>query len=834
MFLLDLAVFTVPILGAFLTTWLLVPVVKRAAPLLGLVDMPSARRIHDRPIPRCGGLAVFAGFHIGCAILYLTPALRFSARLDVDWWRHMLLLSGLVAGIGLLDDMVEIKPLVKLGGQFAVASLAFAAGMRVTNVLGLQLPFLVNYGVTMFWFLGAMNAFNLIDGMDGVAAGLGGIAALAIGGQFILQRHPGDMLVALALAAACLAFLRFNFNPASVFLGDAGSMFIGFAIAAMALATNAKGTTIATVSVPLVAVGIPAFDTFLAIWRRSMRGMLHRGSATGAAAPSGRVFGADLEHLHHRLQRRGLSQRRVALVLYTGAVLLSLVALTSLVAHSHAIGIYVLTFMIGTYVVVRHLAYVELWYSTAVLLRGIRRPPRRTVAVLLYPILDLGLMSAALAAGLVLATPWQGVAGLRDAWLAYVPWWVSFPFFSMVAVQAYRRVWSRARVTEFALIGLALFAGVTVSFAVSEFLGFSLMPHHAVLYVVYAALVTPLILGLRVLPRLVQDIGGHLQFMCARHHREKVVRTLVYGAGCTCTLYLRERSFASPDPERRCRRVVGLIDDDTNLHGRYVHGCRVLGGIDTMEHMLSAREVDQVVVTANLPGHKMKQVQATAARAGVALVVWHTHFHAGEPADLRLRLGHLLHELTLQLVNLPAADIAEETDCVLARIAQVTAAKSCFLALQVDTFHDRDRDLALKGCWPPEMTSQQCLDTVRNMMADPDTAVRLNRATPFTMRDALMQQRHNDQCTDPTREADATTLKIVCPIRHANQFAGLLVLDAVPEGVAAEPENLRLLNALSHMAALGVIREEWESGNGILMRRSLATAPRPGLARAVK
>lgn len=808
----DLILFPLPLLGALLSTLLLVPLMKRVAPLLGLVDQPSERRIHKQPIPRCGGLAVFLGFHSGLAVLYLLPGMDFSMRLDGVWWWHLFLTSGLIVAVGLVDDMIEIKPLVKLAGQFAAASLAYWFGMRVTNLLGFRLPFLLDYGITVFWFLGAMNAFNLIDGMDGVAGGLGGIAALAIAGQLLLQQYPGDVLVALCLAAACLAFLRYNFNPASVFMGDAGSMFIGFMVAGLSLSTGAKGTTVASLSVPLVAVGVPAFDTFLAIWRRSVRRWLRRQHTSGGDK-SGEVFSADLDHLHHRLLRFGLSHRQVALMLYGLAGSLALVALLGLLLRSHTMAIYLLAFLVGVYVVVRHLAYVELWDSTTALVNGIRRPPRAAVAVVLYPAFDAVVLSVGLALSLWLLMPQASLGGIRSAWLLHAPWWIAFPFLGLVATRTYQRVWSRTRISEFAFTALGLLVGCVVGLATMEIFTSAGRAHLLALFFMYSGLVLMGVLALRVLPRLIQDVAIHVRNAHSHRQRQGTVRTLVYGAGYSCTLYLRARSFEPFDPESRYHVVVGLMDDDSNLHGRYVHGCPVLGGGGKLVEVLRERAIDELVVTVFMDEPAYQAMLDACAAAGVKVVRWRTNLQHHDLSDLHYTFDKLLATHAPRLLNLPMAQIGDEVDRLLEQASALAVAQGCFLA-RLPMVAEGGM-ISIRGWFPPDLGPAHCRAAVELLLADTVIAERLRAGETValkTMREILNGagvNRLNWQALD-------VESMIAVPVRFENRLIGILALEAVSSGLLWKDESLRMLSVLGNILGIGLLREGLSNVGGNL------------------
>ena len=272
-------------LAGMLAALVLTPVWRRFAPRGGFMDRPGGRKVHLRPVPRGGGAAVFVGFHVACAVVFLFPWKPFAGQLSIDWWFRFLPLSAGVVSLGLLDDRFDLKPLVKLLGQVALGAAAYALGFRLQNLFGFSLPGWVDAAATVFWFVALMHAFNLIDGVDGLATGIALIAAGGIGLSLVFRGSPGDVLLFLGFAGACLGFLRYNFYPASVFLGDAGSLFLGFTLAALSISTNSKASFMAGLGVPMLAVGVPLFDTLLAVWRRSMRRILNRAAGGRTRAP---------------------------------------------------------------------------------------------------------------------------------------------------------------------------------------------------------------------------------------------------------------------------------------------------------------------------------------------------------------------------------------------------------------------------------------------------------------------------------------------------------------------------------------------------------------------
>jgi len=607
-------------LSAFLATFVLTPLVERIAPRLSLVDMPEARRVHRRPTPTCGGIAVFAGFHVGCAAIFLMPWPFFEGHIEFGWWWRFLILSSILLAVGLVDDARNIRPLLKLLGQTLVAVLAFCLDMRVGNVLNLELRPAFDLLATVFWFLALINAFNLIDGMDGLAAGLAAIASLGLASSFVFRREPRDTMVMLSLLGACLAFLRYNFYPARIFLGDAGSMFLGLALAAVPLSTNAKGTLMASLGVPLLAVGVPVFDTMLAVWRRSVRRAMAKREGNGNNGTEGRLMQADLDHLHHRLARRGLSQRSVATWLYALNAALVVLGILLLLYRSHSLGILTVAFVAAVYVIVRHLAHVELWDSGRMIVDGLHRPPARVLPFIIYPMMDLALLASSSLAAIWLANVDAGFKAAVRLWVAYGPLWIGLPFLALMVAGVYKRVWSRARVTEYVIAAVALAAGTVLCGGTTYlFHGYD-DPRVMMRALLYGLFAVPLVAGERALPRVIQDAYAYARRE-KLHGSQASHNILLYGAGYRATLFLRAKSFDNVG-DGKPTVVVGFIDDDSNLHGRLVHGYPVLGGTVDLGDILDRHTVHEIIIAADIDEKPREDMIVAARASGVKLSEW--------------------------------------------------------------------------------------------------------------------------------------------------------------------------------------------------------------------
>lgn len=303
-----------PLLLSAAASLALTSLVIRGAKARRLYDMPTGgRHIHTRPVPRLGGIAVFASLVLG-VLAYAVVEMLGGGRVDGRFLTGILLGGGLVFAVGLRDDLRGVRPVAKLAAQGIAASIAFACGFRIEVIRlapelhialgGLALP------VTVLWVMLLSNAFNLIDGMDGLA---GGIALLALGATALVSMvdHNVELVpICLALIGALLGFMRYNVHPARIFLGDSGSLFVGFLLPILAVrgVYTAQGAVVTVV--PLFLLAIPLLDTSLAVARRWLRG-----------TP---VFGADRRHLHHQLLAHGFTAWQAVSLLYLGAIVLAL------------------------------------------------------------------------------------------------------------------------------------------------------------------------------------------------------------------------------------------------------------------------------------------------------------------------------------------------------------------------------------------------------------------------------------------------------------------------------------------------------------------------------
>lgn len=291
-----LSIYGFPFMLAMFVSYVLTPYIKKLAFKIGAVDRPDNRKVHKKIMPRLGGLAIYIAFMIGCV-----------ASMEITWDIFGILLGGtLIVALGVADDVYQLPAKIKLLGQIAAACVLVIFDIRiewVNNPLGgyfyldmLSIPF------TIFWVISFTNVVNLIDGLDGLAAGVSAIASLTVILVAVQMGYFHVAILTAALAGAIIGFIRYNFNPATIFMGDTGSMFIGYMLAAISVYGAVKTAATIALIVPAIALGLPILDTAFAIMRRYVNGRP--------------IFQPDKGHLHHRLLATGMSHKETVLFMY--------------------------------------------------------------------------------------------------------------------------------------------------------------------------------------------------------------------------------------------------------------------------------------------------------------------------------------------------------------------------------------------------------------------------------------------------------------------------------------------------------------------------------------
>ncbi len=583
----EYAVFCIYPVMAVILSWGLTRVCIHQLPRLGFVDLPDpTRRIHQHPIPRGGGIALIGAFFL-TSIFYCTQQ---SPDNDPAW--HFLFKFSLPALVilitGLLDDRYSLPSRLKLLGQIAAGVIIWFFGFRFESLFGIPLPGLLSLVATVFWVVAIINAFNLIDGMDGLASGLAIVAAGCMLTWTLLSRVPGHFSVYLLIfGGACLGFLRYNFAPARIFLGDTGSMFIGLFFAYISLQAVGKTVTITSLTVPLLAMGVPLLDVTLAFWRRFARKL---------ESPSVGIMTADREHLHHRLlahfRRLGQAafssgtQRRTAFCLYALGLVIALVGILamSLKATAPALG-YGLLLLVAV-LILRQLAGIELFDSTRVLF-SFYQPDRLLLLPVMLPLLDLLLLSGIhLACVMLFQLPdlFQ-----LSGWL----WHVAPVMLVLWLSGTYRVYWLRSGMNDFKqlleslLLGGLIGGGLFVVFRLPE------STRGPAMFLMYVLMVICCCSALRF---FCWYAGGFLlcHLYLKRSSDLELKRVVLVGGGLHCRIYL---NWFYGGNQIREEQVIGVIDDNPRFRHLRLYGKPVLGTSEELEELLRRYRFTRLIIT---------------------------------------------------------------------------------------------------------------------------------------------------------------------------------------------------------------------------------------------
>jgi UDP-GlcNAc:undecaprenyl-phosphate GlcNAc-1-phosphate transferase len=589
-----------PLPVALAVSGALTPAVRALARHFGAVARPRADRYHQRPTALLGGIAIFGAFAAAFALQWPTslPRLLWAVGCAVAMF-----------GLGLLDDLWSFRPLTKLVGQVAVAAAYTWAGPRLVYTFIGPLDVVI----TVVWLVGITNALNLLDNLDGLAAGVAAIAALFLSYFFWQAGLPAEAGVMLAMAGAALGFLVYNWSPASIFMGDCGSLFLGFLLASVTLLNESHRTRnlLATLGVPLLILLVPILDTTLVTFARR---------AHGRAVSQG---GTD--HLSHRLVALGFSDRATVTVIYLVAIASGAVAVLvrqlSIVMSIALVVLFLAVLVTGLLVVIRVRVYGA---PAARAARSDASPPADAEAtpavaprrgwrrwLLRFPLLLLGYDLLAVVFCYYLAF----LLRFGDNPLPFLRVFVgSLPV--VVAVQLallwasglYGILWHRISAWDVARLGVSVLMAVAGSVAAVTLLyRFELMSRAA--FVIDGVLLfLALLFG--------RYAGRATRMLSSQQDRQRDARTLLLGAGAAADAAGRELRESA----RWQMRPVGYLDDDPTKVGRRIRGLPVIGTLADLEGVVRANQVQRVLLAIReLPPEVVESLRSRCARMGVPL-----------------------------------------------------------------------------------------------------------------------------------------------------------------------------------------------------------------------
>lgn len=561
----------------------LTPLVRTLMTRLGAVDQPDARRVNRVPIARGGGLAVILSFFLtfGVAALLWPSVLVPSPFYPLIPW--FIAGAGVLLVAGLIDDLRGLSPLLKLSAQILAAALLCYGGAR------LMLP--ASWGawtaspwvyapLTLIWYVGIINAFNLIDGLDGLSSGLAIIATVGLAGVLFVVA-PGSMPVAcFILVGTLLGFLRYNYHPATIFMGDTGSLFLGLLLATLTLVTRREDAFVLTMGFSLLCIGMPLIDTVLAILRRTLRYILRR--VEGDASEGG-IMVADRSHVHHRLLNWARGNQRLAVWgLYGLALALVALGFLSICMRMSQATVFLIGFFAFATVIIRAMTDVELWDAGKLITRPGARNGSRLLTVPCYVIADLFSMIAVF--GLLI---WMGQDRLPKftgvQWLNLFLWYAVPVSVALVCVRAYTRIWGRSTRKDEMMLVLAIGMGSLVSHLLVCYVLPGVAPRALKFHLLWTLLLPLPIVHIRLLKTVfVQWLTASENQRLRKQSLEdaSIERVIFYGAGMNLRAYI---TLCEANVTRNHAALLGVLDDNPGLRGRIFRDLPILGPLEVFE-----------------------------------------------------------------------------------------------------------------------------------------------------------------------------------------------------------------------------------------------------------
>jgi UDP-GlcNAc:undecaprenyl-phosphate GlcNAc-1-phosphate transferase len=603
-------------------SFLLTPLVRSFAIKIKAIDLPGERKIHTRPIPRLGGLSIFIVFHLVLLAFSQFGFFHFpSGFLMGIHFGWILLASAIVLVLGSIDDFRRMPPSVKFLFQIVAGLIVALTCCRIEVIF---LPFgtfklgIFSVPATVFWVVAITNAVNLMDGLDGLAAGTSFIVCIAILGISLLGQNIVIALVSVILAGSILGFLRYNFHPASIFLGDSGSYFLGFIISLLSIMSGQKGTTTLAILVPIIALGLPIMDTALSMLRRLLKSLhimevdQEKNVVKFLFLDGWSVFKADRGHIHHKLLQMGFTQRKAVTILYAVSLTLGALALSSVYFKNINYALFITAIAFAFYVGVRKLGYTEI----QILTNGSLLPLFNTPVVsrrILRVFVDMGLISFAYYLAFILRFEGEFSLGIKNYYLSTFSLILVTKITVFYLLGLYGGAWRYAGISDvitmikavvFGCIASALFLWIIPGLGIHSW---------AVLLIDFNLLLI-FIVGARSSFRFLE------QFHLAKNHKGR--RVLIYGAGKR-GVYAVKEFISNP---RLDLSPIGFIDENPRYQGKRIIGFPVLGNFESLDGILAKNSISEVILCReDLSKEKVKRLAEICSSYHIPLRHYKTH-----------------------------------------------------------------------------------------------------------------------------------------------------------------------------------------------------------------
>lgn len=641
--------FVISFLLPVILSLLITPLVIRFANIIGATDKPGERKVHTTVMPRIGGLGIFLSAAISIAVVFSLFPEFFSEIVEGGRTTGILTFCFVsLFALGFWDDLKPLSPEVKFGVQFALAALIYIAGFKIsiiTNPLGMGMlnVEIIDFPLTIIWIVGITNAFNLIDGLDGLTSGVATIACISI---FSVAAMSGEMevaLLSLIVAGALIGFLRYNFNAAKIFLGDSGSLLIGFSLALLSIQSTAKLTTGFALLFPILVLALPITDTLVSMLRRLLGSFLKKYPNNDAPSLLRRMhgmFSPDKSHIHHRLLSMGLSHRGTVLVLYGVSIFFAFSAFlfTQIDTVERSITIAVglgIILILG----IKKLHYHEM----AIFNNGLMLP--------IYEKWILNRSSFIRLADILFITVSFSLSYLmvRNAFPSYIEFMDVNIMLAMILSLQFFTLWIsglyREKMSEFG-IGSALHITASVAYA-SAATGFLLLMMNTLPMIVTTQFI---ILNFYFLLTFVLGFRMAYQALSFWFNRAKKSgeSVLIYGAGENGSMVLH-KILSSP---KNSIRVLGFLDDNPDLEGKLMYGYPILGGHWKLTKAHQNNRVDSIYICdEGIKCENLKRLKETAYHLGISIKK--LNINLSDIDDRAVVNGEKMNEEAMQQRGLP-------------------------------------------------------------------------------------------------------------------------------------------------------------------------------------
>lgn len=593
------------------------PLIRLLAKKANICDIPSERKIHRKSMPLLGGVPIFISLNLTLLLGFILNN-TYIKELLLSRWRLLLACQIIILTMGIYDDIKKIQPRIKFLFQISVGIILILFGFGIHTISN---PFsgnvihlgLFSIPVTILWLVGITNALNLVDGLDGLAAGTSLIVCATIFAISYFNQNIGIGLVSLILAGSILGFLRYNFYPAKIFLGDSGSLLLGFLLAVLSIEGSSKGATLVAVLAPILALGLPIMDTLLSMIRRFSKSIdlvnyrAKNGRLKAAISNGISMFEADKDHIHHRLLKLGFSHKKAVIVLYSICVGLCIVAFLTVAWANFNITLFLFAILVSVFIGIKSLNYREL----KVLESGILLPLFKFPIIdkkLFQAFFDLLVISFSYYLSFILVL--RNFGGLeKTLFIKTLPFVLALKIIIFYISGLYKSSWRYSSIHDIIKIIKALVLSSVCSIFVLVLI-FGMKTFGGIIFFIMDFyLLLSFVAGYRVSFRIL-DSFYH------RNSADNGKKILIYGAGNKGSTVLKEirrngSYFFSP---------VGFIDDDIDKKGKILHSYPIFGSIEDLERVVNKNEISEIIISTRKIGkEKMKKLKEFCKQKGITM-----------------------------------------------------------------------------------------------------------------------------------------------------------------------------------------------------------------------